>query len=66
MSKGPYIVVIVNDDHVLTVLLDNPIRSVGYRTKGFSSAGIQIVICPEYMRSWIASDRDWQQKQDPQ
>jgi anti-anti-sigma regulatory factor len=28
------------------------------------AAGIQIVNCPEYVRSWIAAERDWQQKDE--
>ena len=26
------------------------------------AAGIRILNCPEYVRSWIAAERDWQQK----
>jgi len=37
MTKDPFIV-IVDDDDALRASLDNLIRSVGYRTKGFSSA----------------------------
>ena len=29
---------------------------------GAEGAGIRIVNCPEYVRSWIAAERDWQQK----
>ena len=29
------------------------------------AAGIHIVNCPEYVRSWIAAERDWQQKDEP-
>ena len=29
---------------------------------GAEAAGIRIVNCPEYVRSWIAAERDWQQK----
>jgi len=28
------------------------------------AAGIQIVNCPEYVHSWIAAERDWQQKDE--
>lgn len=37
MTKDPFIV-IVDDDDALRASLDNLIRSVGYRTEGFSSA----------------------------
>ena len=26
------------------------------------AAGIRIANCPEYVRSWIAAEREWQQK----
>jgi anti-anti-sigma regulatory factor len=29
------------------------------------AAGVRIVNCPEYVRSWIAAERDWQQTQQP-
>jgi anti-anti-sigma regulatory factor len=32
---------------------------------GAEAAGIRIVNCPEYVRSWIAAERDWQQQDEP-
>jgi anti-anti-sigma regulatory factor len=29
------------------------------------AAGIRIVNCPKYVRSWIAAERDWQQQDEP-
>src|SRR5262245_30054655 len=29
------------------------------------AAGIRIVNCPDYVRSWIAAERDWQHGQEP-
>ncbi len=33
---------------------------------GAEAAGIRIVNCPEYVRSWIAAETDWQQKRLPE
>ena len=35
---------------------------------GAEAAGVRIVNCPEYVRSWIVAERDWQQnyEQDEQ
>jgi len=32
---------------------------------GVEAAVIRIVNCPEYVRSWMAAERDWQQKHEP-
>jgi len=29
------------------------------------AAGVRIVNCPEYVRSWIAAEGDWQQTEQP-
>ncbi len=29
---------------------------------GAEAAGIRLVNCPDYIRTWIASERDWQQE----
>jgi anti-anti-sigma regulatory factor len=29
---------------------------------GAEAAGIRLVNCPDYIRSWIAAERDWQQE----
>jgi anti-anti-sigma regulatory factor len=37
-------------------------RAAVHFLAGAEAAGIRIVNCPEYVRSWIAAERDWQQK----
>lgn len=37
-------------------------RAAVHFLAGAEAAGIRIVNCPEYVRTWIAAERDWQQQ----
>lgn len=39
-------------------------RAVVRFLAGAETAGVRIVNCPGYVRSWIAAERDWQRKHD--
>jgi anti-anti-sigma regulatory factor len=55
------------DGHVTLDLRDVSLvhRAAVHFLAAAEAAGVRIVNCPEYVRSWIAAEGDWQQTEQP-